>query len=440
MNLARLIIEEIRHRKLGTLLSVAAVTAAVACLTGSLLLLDAFDRRTEETVAQAQQLTQERVEKLKTEARESARTLEDDYRKITKGLGFNLLILPADQNWEDWLRDDFGRHTLPEDSADRLGKNAVVTVNHLLPVLAGRVQWPEQKRAVILLGVRGQVPILKRPPDGKPIMEPVPKGTVVLGHELGSNLGLKKGDALTFHGQSYKVHDVYAPRGNKDDITLWIGLARAQELLNQPGKINAIFALQCHCETADRVTRIEQEVKSILGDGVQIREIAGQAMVRTLARVRAAEEAQRQVNQAEEEGNAQVLSLRTTRQDLRRERLWLAGLLIPTAVLGASGWLASAAVVNVRQRRGEIGLLRALGVSGGRILALFLGKALLIGLVGAVLGAALGLLAGGGADRGQVLALVGSIVVLAPVVAVVASWVPALTAIRMDPAIALREE
>ena len=440
MSVLRLILEEVRHRKLGALLSVLAVAVAVACLCGSVLLLAGFDRRTEETVARAQEDVSNRVARLQAEAHESARTLEDDYRKITKGLGFNLLILPADLNWEEWLRDDFGRQTLPEDSADKLGQNAVVTINHLLPVLAGRVPWPEQKRSVLLMGVRGQVPIQRRPPDGKPIMEPVPEDTVILGHELGSSLGLKKGSAITFHGQTYKVHEVYPPRGTKDDITLWVGLARAQQLLDRPGRINAIFALQCHCETADRVAWIEQEVKGILGGGVQVREVAGQALVRAQARVRAAAEARRQVLRAEEEGRAEVAGVAQTRAELRGARERLAALLVPTAVLGACAWLASAAVVNVRQRRGEIGLLRALGVGGGRMLALFLGKALLVGLAGALLGVGLGLLAGRGADLGPAPALLGGIVALAPVVAVVASWVPALAAMRLDPAVALREE
>ena len=41
---------------------------------------------------------------------------------------------------------------------------------------------------------------------------------------------------------------------------------------------------------------------------------------------------------------------------------------------------------SVRERRTEVAMLRALGLSASRILALFLGKALLTGLAGGILG------------------------------------------------------
>src|SRR5207248_11484874 len=55
--------------------------------------------------------------------------------------------------------------------------------------------------------------------------------------------------------------------------------------------------------------------------------------------------------------------------------------------------------VSVVRRRGEIGVLRAVGASRATIVGLFLAEALLFGLVGATLGVFLGRALAGGAVR-----------------------------------------
>jgi putative ABC transport system permease protein len=105
------------------------------------------------------------------------------------------------------------------------------------------------------------------------------------------------------------------------------------------------------------------------------------------------------------------------------------------------------AFTNVRDRAGEIGILRALGVGTGRIFGLFLARAVLVGLLGAVLGWAAGSLAGAwwGEEPGaQGTALFEPaqlllVVLAAPLLCALASLVPALLAARCDPAIVLRE-
>ena len=55
----------------------------------------------------------------------------------------------------------------------------------------------------------------------------------------------------------------------------------------------------------------------------------------------------------------------------------------PLLLVVCAGWVCVLAVLNVRDRRSEIGLLRALGHGSARIAGLFLGRALLIGIVAA---------------------------------------------------------
>ena len=78
-------------------------------------------------------------------------------------------------------------------------------------------------------------------------------------------------------------------------------------------------------------------------------------------------------------------------------------------------------------------------------MGLFLGKAVILGLMGAVLGYALGFAItvawnGGALGQSQLFDrwLLLATLLLAPLLSAVASWIPALTAARNDPAVILQ--
>src|SRR6267142_7054221 len=141
MTVRRLILREIHYRKLNFALGVLCVLVAVGCLVAALTLLHAHDLRTEEIVAAREAETQQKMAKL-----------EDDYRKIGVGMGFNLLILPKDQNLSDLYADDYASKYMPEEYAQKLARARVATINHLMPSLQQKVKWPEQQRTIILMG------------------------------------------------------------------------------------------------------------------------------------------------------------------------------------------------------------------------------------------------------------------------------------------------
>ena len=287
MNLHRLVFREILHRKLSFSLGVISASVAVACLVAALAILQKHDARTEQIIAAKEAETRQQMAKL-----------EDDYRKLMLKMGFNVLILPKEQNLSDLYADDFASKYMPEEYATRLAKSRVATINHVLPSLQQKVKWPERERTVLLMGVRGEVYIQSK--QQKPLLEPVAPGTMILGHELARNLALKAGDQTKFMGREFTVAKVNAERGNKDDITVWISLPEAQELLGKPGLINGILALDCTCDTVDRLGRIRPEIARILPD-TQVIEYASQALTRAEARQRAAAEAQASI-QREKEG------------------------------------------------------------------------------------------------------------------------------------------
>jgi putative ABC transport system permease protein len=114
-------------------------------------------------------------------------------------------------------------------------------------------------------------------------------------------------------------------------------------------------------------------------------------------------------------------------------------------------WIGVLAATNVRDRRQEIGLLRALGYDTSGILRLFLGKAMLVGLFGAIAGFLLG--TGLGLQFGPRIfeitariilrpepSLLGFSCILAPLFAVIASLIPAAIAVTYDPAATLGEQ
>ena len=113
--------------------------------------------------------------------------------------------------------------------------------------------------------------------------------------------------------------------------------------------------------------------------------------------------------------------------------------------------IASVLAVSVIQRSKDIGILRAMGTSRGRILRVFLVQGGLLGFAGAIVGAALGAaaaiiwhdtmrLADGSELFPLILqpsVLIGT-VLLAAVTGVVAAAAPALRAARLDPVVAIR--
>jgi putative ABC transport system permease protein len=229
-------------------------------------------------------------------------------------------------------------------------------------------------------------------------------------------------------GRKFVVTKVNPERGNKDDITVWISLAEAQALMGKPGQINAILALDCTCDTVDRLGRIRAEIARILPD-TQVIEFASQAVARAEARQRAAAEAA-----------AAVEGERAGRAKLRAEKESFAAVLVPVALVGAALWIGFLAFGNVRERAVEIGILRAIGLRTGQVLVLFLVRALVTGLVGAALGFGVGVLVTAPAMPAFQLPWLPVVLVAAPVLAALASWLPAMFAVRQDPAEVLSKE
>ena len=392
MSVWRLIFKEIRHRVINFMLAALSVLVATATLVAAMTLLSAQEDATRRLLAKH----------------------EDDTRKSMKKLGFNVVIFPEGQNRSELYEKDYYSKTMPERYVKTLADSRIMTVNHLLPILQQKATW--NNRSVILVGTRGEVPLMHREPK-KPIITAVEPDTLILGYELHTAAGLKPGDETTFLGRRFTVAKCHEPRMNKDDITLWMDLAQAQRLLKKEGQINAILALSCHCSGA-RLTGIRDEIAGIL-PGTQVIEYSTKAIARAEARAQAA----------------------ALHRATMGRYIAFASRLVPVVLIGCAAAVAALAFYNVRDRRGEIGILRALGMSARGVLVIFLGKASIAGVIGACVGCALGfVVAAQSAEASFDWLLCVIVIVAAPALAALATWIPALIASQQDPAVVLREE
>ena len=410
MNVMRMVLAEIAFRKLNFLVALTAVVVAVSYAVSSLGSIKSHQLRTEQRVA----------------------ALDDEIRKITVAMGFNINVLPADQNLSDFHAQDFAEKTMPEDYVHRLAQSTIVqSVRHLRPALIQKLEWPEYQRQVVMVGVTGVVPLTHASNPKTPLAEAVPAGTITVGGVLAEQLGLKVDQEVTLQGHPLRVNKIQAIRGSKDDISIWIDLRLAQEILNLPGRINLIQALECNCATIDRLAEIRQEISQVLGENVQVIELSTTAIARAESR-----------ETVRKEGEATLARLQN-RAVIQIGLLTAAGILL----------LGLMSLANVLERRSEIGILRAIGAPARAILALFLSKAVFIGFLGAGVGIGLGALVvrtlegrtvdtGAALEFAQLLAprTLLTLGLVTPLLTLLASWAPAMLAAAQDPAAELSRD
>jgi putative ABC transport system permease protein len=126
------------------------------------------------------------------------------------------------------------------------------------------------------------------------------------------------------------------------------------------------------------------------------------------------------------------------------------------ALLAAGFGIVNTLLMSVQERTREIGLMKAMGLGGGKIFGLFSLEAVFIGLMGSAIGVGVGMLAGFGANAlladtlladlpGLTLvafdpAALATIVLTVMGLAFLAGTIPALRAARQDPIESLRYE
>ncbi len=431
MNIWKIIKKELSHKKFGFITGTLSLIFATAGFVIVIILLRADELATQQIL----------IEKEK-ELKEEMVQLEDDYRIIMRKMGYNVLILNEDQSISELEKKGYATTYLDYNDAWLLAESGIKTLNHLLPVLQEKIYWEEKNIEIYLTGIRGQVPVYSKPAHltddfeyRSPIMERVPEGKADLGEDIATSLNLRPGDKINIKGEEFEVNKVYSQKGTKDDLSIWIPLDKAQSILKKPNKINGILALQCVCVTDD-LGQLKEEIKSVLPH-TKIFEFSSLIAARADVRKRA------------EKLHEEIMTAEITNQmKLRQEKEKLASILVIILIVVASIWIFVMILNNVRERKHEIGILRAIGFSRNKVLRIFLGKSALMGVVAGIAGCLAGILLGilwSDADlnnSGELLS--ASIIIpgllLSPLLSLAAGFIPSLMAAIQDPAIILSKE
>ncbi len=469
MNVFRILLAEIAFRKLNCVLSLFAIVVAVALFVAGPMLVEGYRQQTQSEVEKWQALVDESeagvneiragMQKVEAETAAQLAELSDTTRKVTLGLGFNLLIVHKDTNMADFWASDYAAIDMPEEYVDRLAADMNLTlVTHIVAGLQERIEW--ERRKVLLVGYSPEATqshLRKKAPLGYQVAP----GTVFLGHELAVDRKVGEKIEVPVVGsetpKTFEIAMLLPEQGSKEDISIIMHLSDAQEVLNKPGRVNQILALNCHCVESN-MSKIRQQLETALPEA-RVTEFRTRFLARAEQRSAVAASSENVLGQMRanlverekilEERKAILSEMAASRARIERLMVMLSDVITPLVVLAAAIWVGLLALANVRERRTEIGVLRALGKGSGTIITLFLGKAVLLGLAGGLVGFGLGTALGQGVGRAALDFAAGQfrprgdllfcILVGAPLLSAIASYLPTLTAVLEDPAVVLRE-
>jgi putative ABC transport system permease protein len=255
---------------------------------------------------------------------------------------------------------------------------------------------------------------------------PVDGSSVVLGKTVAQKLDKKVGDSILLEydevvtnetgkynftaSQSFLVAGI-ASTGGEDDSRVFGDLDAIQALTDKENKVNVmqISAICNACPVEDVAKVIEENIKGI--DVLTVKQVA-KAEMNTLDMIQN-----------------------------------LVGFITVVALLGSALTVMTTQSLSVVERRKEIGLMKAVGAKNLNVALFFLGEGLIVAVVGALLGFALGI--GVAQIIGQYvfqsnITVVWWVALAAVAVSVglvtLASLIPIKQAVDVDPAVVLRGE
>ena len=250
--------------------------------------------------------------------------------------------------------------------------------------------------------IEGTTLTAQRPRNGgKPIL---------LGRMAADTLHKRVGDTVMLHQTTFRVVGIYATGVSMEDAAGVVSLRDGQALTNMPRQLMFVGAQLVH---PDRAAKFKAKLTKVLPKDV---EVAG--------------------TQA---GNTMLEML-----EILDAFAWAVAMI--AALVGGVGMM-NTMLMSVHERTREIGVLRAVGWSRGRVLSMILGESLLLslagGLIGLGMGAALAYVAAhlpamSGMTKGTVpTALAAQALSAALVLGLVGGFYPAWRASRLPPVEAL---
>jgi putative ABC transport system permease protein len=234
---------------------------------------------------------------------------------------------------------------------------------------------------------------------------------VMLGSEAAASLGRKIGDRLALGGHDFTVAAILLATGGAEDGVVIANMAEAQKVLGKEGRVSMVeISAFCRgCPISDMVLQIAEKFPE--------------------AKVTALKQAVMSKMQS-------IEMFKSFSYGIAVLVVFIGSLLVFITMMG-----------SVNERTREIGIFRAIGFRRGHVMQIILLEAMVVGLVGGLLGFLGGngvawlvmpMVITDGAFAGINMTLGSIAILLAVALSLLASLYPALKASRLDPSEALR--
>lgn len=181
----------------------------------------------------------------------------------------------------------------------------------------------------------------------------------LIGTDLATKNNLTVGSTFTAYGQTVTVKGIYSSGNTFQDSGIIMPLTTVQTLTSQVGDVTSVTAT---VDSSDNVATTVASLKTTLGTSADI------------------------TSQAEQAASS-VSSLQSI------SNLALGGV-IGATIAGAVIVLLSMVMI-VRERRREIGVIKAIGATNAKVIGQFVSEALTLTVIGAIVGLVLGVLVSG---------------------------------------------
>jgi len=353
-------------------------------------------------------------------------------------LGANIMVLPQGATVDDYYTADVDAPTFPEEYVERIATSMIPGVDNMSPKLSRRIDIDGS--SVILTGILPANELASKPiwqasglmgaelelacapskdkessltdtdlKAQRKTVDSLGSNEVWIGRLIAERFKIEKGSSITIEGEILQVTHVLSETGTIDDNRVFAHLHTAQRLLGIEGQVSNIEIMGCCSEISD----------GLLG---KLRNILPDTRITTIGHI---------VN---------------TQIETNTLMAKVAVVLLVIIIVVGSFSIGNYMWANVEERRKEIGTLITIGWGRKHIYWLFLSKAIILGLVGGVLGYAVGTLSAvilgpylAGLEIDPVIGYLWWSVLVAVVIALAGSWYPTYRAARIDPAVIMQE-
>jgi putative ABC transport system permease protein len=301
-------------------------------------------------------------------------------------LGANILVLPQGTSIDNYYSADIDAPTFPEDYVEKIRTSTISGVDNISPKLTRRIKVNNQN--VVLTGILPSNEIAAKPTwqssslsgqelqascaptndankssgyedeklKRKPI-ESLQQNDCIIGSNIAKTLNLKQGHKVNILGSSFNVFNVLGETGTIDDDRIFAHLHAVQKLTGIENQVSVIEIMGCCNAISD----------GLLG---KLRNILPDTKITTIN---------------------QIVSTQIKTNQLMN-KISIIFLIIILFVGGIS--IGNSIWANVNERKKELGTLRMIGFTKGKIYEMLLLKAAILGILGGIFGYIIGTLSG----------------------------------------------